>query len=282
MTGSTGPHPTRPPWRRRLPGARVLADGAVLYWWLEILLMAVFYVAYSAVRNGNEGDSTTAFENARTLIHAQRFLGVYHEQTLQAWALHVRPLVIGANYFYGSLHFVVTIGALVYLFVKWRDDYPFWRNTLWVATAIALVGFTFWPLMPPRLLPHSYGFVDTLARYPTFWSFDQGAVNRISNQFAAMPSVHCAWALWCACVFAPRVRARWCAWLAIAYPVCTVVAIVLTGNHYFLDAVGGFAVLLLGYLLSRRFTRAGRGARPSPPPAAASDVGTAVRLDDRD
>lgn len=260
---------TRPPWRRRLPGARVLADGAVLYWWLELLLMLVFYVAYSAIRNGNEGDSGSAFANARTLIDLQRLFGLYHEQTIQAWALHVRPLVIGANYYYGSLHFVVTIGALVFLFVKWRDDYPFWRNTLWVSTAVALVGFTLWPLMPPRLLPHSYGFVDTLARYPTFWSFNQGAVNRISNQFAAMPSVHCAWALWCACVFAPRVRTRWCRWLALAYPVLTVVAIVLTGNHYFFDAVGGFAVLLVGFLVSRRCTRAGRGARPSPPPRPA-------------
>jgi len=265
--------PPRPAWRRRLPGARVLADGAVLYWWLEILLMAAFYVAYSAVRNGNEGDSLTAFQNARALIDVQRFLGIYHEQTIQAWALHVRPLVIGANYYYGSLHFVVTIGALVYLFVKWRDDYPLWRNTLWVTTAIALIGFTLWPLMPPRLLPHSYGFVDTLARYPTFWSFNQGAVNRISNQFAAMPSVHCAWAMWCACVFVPRVRARWCRWLAAAYPVLTVVAIVLTANHYFFDAVGGFTVLLLGYVASRRFTRAGRGARRSPVPAAAPAPG---------
>ena len=273
-TGTTSgtPPATAVPWRRRLPGARRLADGAVIYWWLEILLMAVFYVVYSGIRNGNEGDSLVAFRHARTLIHVQRFLGLYHEQTLQAWALHVRPLVIGANYYYGSLHFVITIGALVYLFVKWRDDYPLWRNTLWITTAVALVGFTFWPLMPPRLLPHSYGFVDTLARYPTFWSFNQGAVNRISNQFAAMPSVHCAWALWCACVFAPRVRTRWRRWLALAYPVATVVAIVLTGNHYFFDAVGGFTVLTLGYLVSARVTRAGRGARRSPLPTGSGDA----------
>ena len=75
---------------------------------------------------------------------------------------------------------------------------------------LALIGFKLFPLMPPRLLlDASYGFVDTLARYPTFWSFNSGAVSKISNQYAAMPSVHVAWATWCALVFAPRVKHRW-------------------------------------------------------------------------
>ena len=113
--------------------------------------------------------------------------------------------------------------------------------------------------MPPRLLPESYGFVDTLAKYPTFWSFNSGAVSKISNQFAAMPSVHCAWALWCACVMVPRARRRWVKIAFVLYPVGTVTAIVLTGNHYILDAVGGFAVLGIGYAFARTVTRAGQG-----------------------
>ena len=125
----------------------------------------------------------------------------------------------------------------------------------------------FWPLMPPRLLPRRYGYVDTLAQYPTFWSFNSGAVNKISNQYAAMPSVHCAWALWCACALVPRLQHRGRSASPPSTRSCTVTAIVLTGNHYFLDAVGGFAVLGIGFLLARRFTRAGRGARPSPQPA---------------
>ena len=256
------------PVRRRLPGARLLSDGAAIYWWAEILLMLGFYFVYSAVRNTNEGGTAEAFRNARSLIHVQRFLGLYHEQTLQDWALHFKPLIVAVNYHYGSLHFVVTIGVMVFLFARWPDDYPVWRNTLASATGIALIGFMLWPLLPPRLLPASYGYVDTLARYPTFWSFNSGAVNQISNQYAAMPSVHCAWALWCACVLVPRLRHRWAKWLAALYPVSTVIVIVLTGNHYVLDAVGGFAVFGIGFLLARRFTRAGRGARPSPLPAA--------------
>jgi len=104
-----------------------------------------------------------------------------------------------------------------------------------------------------------YHFVDTLAKDPAFWSFNSGAVNKISNQFAAMPSVHCAWALWCACAMVPRARRRWVKIAFVLYPVGTVTAIVLTGNHYVLDAVGGFAVLGIGYALARTVTRAGQG-----------------------
>jgi membrane-associated phospholipid phosphatase len=100
-------------------------------------------------------------------------------------------------------------------------------------------------------------------------------VNKISNQFAAMPSVHCAWALWCALALVPRLQRTWAKVLAGLYPVGTIIAIVLTGNHFLLDVVGGFAVLGLGYLLARTFTRAGRGSlggavRPSGDPVSAA------------
>ena len=118
--------------------------------------------------------------------------------------------------------------------------------------------------MPPRLLPDSYGFVDTLAKYPTFWSFNSGAVSKISNQFAAMPSVHCCWAT----LVRARVRAarqtRWAKVLAIVYPVVTLTVIVLTANHYFLDAVGGFVVLGIGWVVAAHFTACRRGGRSGP------------------
>src|SRR4029079_16658802 len=110
-----------------------------------------------------------------------------------------------------------------------------------------------------RLLPQHYGFVDTLAKDPAFWSFNSGAVSKISNQFAAMPSVHCAWARWCACALVPRLKHVWAKVLAVIYPVTTVTAIVITANHYFLDAPAGFLALGLGYLAARALTPEGRG-----------------------
>jgi len=246
--------------RLRLQGARTLRGGRHLYWWVEILAVLAFYLVYSAVRNANQGDAAEAFAHARQIIHLQRLTGLYHEETLQDWALHFKPIVIACNYFYGSFHFVVTIGAAVFLYRRFPDDYPLFRNMLALATTVALVGFVMYPLMPPRLLPESYGFVDTLAKYPTFWSFNSGAMSKISNQYAAMPSVHVAWATWCALAFVPRVRARRAKVLAASYPIVTVVVIVLTANHYLLDAAGGLAILAAGYAAAHILTRAGREA----------------------
>ncbi len=257
------------PLHRRLPGARALRDGARLYWWAEAAFIGIFYFVYSTIRNANEGGTAAARRHAYELMDIQKAMGVNHERVVQEWALNFKPLIIACNYFYGSMHFLVTAGVLVFLYRKWSDDYPLWRNTLAIGTAIALIGFTFWPLMPPRLLPHHFGFVDTLDKYPTFWSFKRGAINKISNQYAAMPSVHCAWALWCALILVPRLKRTWAKWLAALYPVGTVTAIVLTGNHFILDAAGGFMILGIGYVIARIFTRAGRG--PREPVVAPSD-----------
>jgi hypothetical protein len=272
---------TTRPARHRLPGGRRLRDGHYLYWWVELLAVLAFYLVYSAIRNLNHANAAEAFHHARQLIDLQKALGIDVEEAIQSWALGIRPLVLASNYFYGSLHFIVTGGVMIYLYRRWTDDYPTWRNTLGCATAIALIGFALFPLMPPRLLPDhcdgpprlecrgEFAYEDTLEQDPAFWSFNSGAVSKISNQYAAMPSVHCAWALWCACALVPRLRKRWAKVLAALYPVCTVTAIVVTANHYLLDAVAGFAVLGVGYVLARAFTRAGRGTPNADPTAAA-------------
>ena len=250
-----------------LRGGRRLRDGHVLYWWVEVLAIIAFYLIYSAVRNANEGGTLHAFHNAQHIISIEHHLGLYHEETMQRWALHFKPIIIMANYFYGSLHFVVTIFTGIWLYRRFSDDYPRFRNALAISTAIALVGFVTFPLMPPRLLHGhipdygfiNYGFVDTLAKYPTIWSFNSGAASRISNQYAAMPSVHIAWATWCAFALVPRLRSRVGRILAFCYPFFTVIVIVITANHYILDAVAGAATFLVGWFMSGQITRAGRG-----------------------
>jgi hypothetical protein len=275
VSTTTDDRSSQPRLHRKLYAAKVLRDGHVIYWWAEILAVLIFYVVYSAIRNAGTTHAADAYAHAKELIGWQRSLGINHEETFNKWALHVRPLVIAANYYYGSLHFIVTIGVGVYLFRKWPNDYPRWRNTLGIATLIALIGFRFWPLMPPRLLDAKmylhlhpgirYHFVDTLEKDPAFWTFNSGAMKNISNQFAAMPSVHCSWALWSACALVPRLKHVWAKWLAVSYPVLTVIVIVITANHYFLDAIGGFTIFGIGYVVARLVTRAGRG--PSIEPA---------------
>ena len=245
-----------------------------------MLITLVLYQVYSAIRNVSEGTKEVAFRHARQLMDWQSAIGINHEQTLQSWALNSRPLIIFMNYVYGSLHFIITAGAVIFLYRKFPGDYPRWRNTLALTTILALIGFIFWPLMPPRLLhtmaPGHYGFVDTLARYPTFWSFESGTINEISNQYAAMPSLHFGWSLFCAASLAPRLRRRPARIAAALYPLLTLTAIVLTGNHYFLDAAGGALVFLGGFGLARRFTRPGpvlRCRRDPEAPDAADGAG---------
>ena len=249
--------------RRRLPGGRRLSDGHYLYWWVELLAILVFYAVYSAVRNSVSTDPTPALHHARDIIHWEHLLGIYHEATLQRWALHFEPLIVSMNYVYGSLHFVVTAGVGIYLFRSWSDDYPKWRNTLAVTTGLALIGFYTWPLMPPRLLPTDYGFVDTLAKYPTLWTFNSGAMKNISNQFAAMPSVHICWSTFCALALGPRLKNPLAKTLAWLYPFFTLVVIVVTANHYIIDAAGGLIILAVGWIASGFVTRAGHKP-PSP------------------
>ena len=250
-----------------------------------MLITFVLYQVYSAIRNVSEGSTREAYRHAQQLMEWQAAIGINHEEALQSWALQSRPLIIFMNYIYGSLHFLVTAGAVIYLYRRWPGDYPRWRNTLALTTVLALIGFIFWPLMPPRLLhtvaPGQYDFVDTLAKYPTFWSFESGAINEISNQYAAMPSLHFGWALFCAASLAPRLRRKAARVAAALYPVLTLAAIVLTANHFFLDAAGGAVVFLAGYGLARRFTRPGpvltdpdKSEAPSPRPDAAEGEGT--------
>jgi hypothetical protein len=120
--------------------------------------------------------------------------------------------------------------------------------------------------MPPRLLHLEHldlGFVDTLQKYPTIWSFDSGPAAKVSNQYAAMPSVHIAWATWCALALVPRMKSTGTKILAGSYPFVTLVVIVITANHYVIDAVGGLVILGIGWFVAGKLTRAGRG-KPIP------------------
>ena len=234
-----------------------------LRWWREVVCVLVFYVAYSAVRNkGVATDSAEeAFANARTIIRLERLVGLYHEERVQQVFLHHQWFIRLCNIYYGSLHFLVTAGALVWSFRRCPRTYPRWRNTLAFTTALALIGFAFFPLMPPRLLPPSYGYVDTLAAVGGLWSFDSGTMKAISNQYAAMPSLHFGWSLWSALVLWPASGRRWVRLLLVGYPTVTLFAIVVTANHFWLDAVGGVVALGAGYSLARLAGRRDRSGR---------------------
>lgn len=290
VTGAAVPDPADDNWRERLPGRKVLRDGRVLVWWIELLVMAVLYVTYEVVRDFNKGGKFEAFDNALRVIDFQKAAGFNWELDIQHWALHYKGIIVSSNYFYGSLYVIVTLSVLVWLYRRHPNSYPLWRNTLLLTTLLGLVGFSMFPLMPPRLLHTMRGdgafrFRDTLEMYPAFWSFGSGTMKTISNQYAAMPSLHCGWALWCTCAMYPRLRTWWARTLAVLYTVGTVFVVVVSGNHYFLDAIAGFTIVAIGYLISRAATRAGRGTpvdgAPTPGPDPVRDRPPASEPPDR-
>jgi len=214
-----------------------------------VLYIAAFYGVYSVIRNTQGSASVSAaeaFAHAREVIRFEEAMGLYFEEGVQEAFLGWRPFIQLWNLFYGTFHFVVTIAALVLLFRRFPARYPRWRNTLAATTGLALIGFAAYPLMPPRLLPAAYGFVDTLKVYGGLWSFDSGPVAQVSNQYAAMPSLHFAWSVWSSLVLYPMVTRRWLQELVALYPAATLFAIVVTANHFWLDAAGGAALLGVG------------------------------------
>jgi len=234
--------------------------------WREIVYSLGFYFLYSFVRNTFAvGSTTSARSNAESLIDLEKALGIFNEERIQRYFIEdffIRPeiFVRSWNMYYGSFHFVVTVGALVFLFVNDRRRYALWRNVLAWTTGLALIGFSLYPLMPPRLIGAPFTFVDTLEVFGGLWSFDTGAVEKLSNQYAAMPSLHCAWATWCALALWPLCRHWWTKTLCVIYPMATLFAIVVTGNHFWLDAVGGWLTLAAGFAIGGATTRYWYGA----------------------
>lgn len=273
---------------------------ARLRWWKEVLYGVGVYAVYSIVRNrfgSAGGDPGPAFGHARSIVHLERTLHLFFEPHVQRWYLDLpgKGLIRGWNVYYGIAHFLVTFVALVWLFKRDQARYPLWRNTLALTTCVAVVGFAAYSLMPPRLLddpgeygacqiynPHAaeqaravgadhsaacdrYGFVDTVERYGGWISFGNDGYKDVSNQYAAMPSMHIGWSTWCALVLVPMLRRRWAKVLAALYPVLTLTCIVVTGNHYWIDGLGGLACLTVGYLVARAVT--GRLSKAPPPDA---------------
>lgn len=257
--------------------APATASGRRLRWWREAGYVVAFYLVYSWIRNqfGSAGEDSAriAFEHARDVIDVQDAIGLWFEPELQRWYLDL-PAMGGIrlwNIYYGTAHFVVTAVALVWIYRKLPDRYSLWRSTLAAMTAAALIGFATYSLMPPRLLGstskygacfeqqvedcHGDGMVDTLAVHGGWLSFDDEEVAEVSNQYAAMPSMHTGWSTWSAFVMWQLVRRRWAKVLVALYPVATVFCILITGNHYWLDAVGGLAAFAVGLGVATLLTR---------------------------
>ncbi|MEU5087838.1 phosphatase PAP2 family protein [Streptomyces sp. NPDC021356] len=232
--------------------------------WFEILLIAVSYWTYSLIRNAVPEQKAAALRNARWVWRTEHHLGIAVERAVNHAADSVTWLIVGMNYYYATLHFVITVGVLVWLYRVHPGRYAAARLALFATTGVALLGYYLYPLAPPRLMTGGR-FVDTVQVHHTWGSMASGDLKHMSNQYAAMPSMHIGWSLWCGLTIFALTALPWARVLAALYPAATLVVIIATANHFWLDAVGGAACLAFGFAVARAWY----GALPHTLPRAA-------------
>ncbi|MEU8968822.1 bifunctional glycosyltransferase 87/phosphatase PAP2 family protein [Streptomyces monashensis] len=221
---------------------------------LELLLIRVVYAAYSQVRLAATGGTVSggrarAEHHGHIVLDIERFLHIDIEHWVNHTVAKIEWLRDFFSFYYESFHFVLPLAVLGILYWRRPVDYRWARASLGFATFLALIGFWFFPLAPPRLMPH-LGIIDTVHGAQDFSKPDYGALTALTNQYAAMPSLHFGWALWCGVVIAIVAPKWWMKALGLLHPLFTVSAIVATGNHWVLDAIGGAAVVSAGFGLS--------------------------------
>jgi hypothetical protein len=225
-------------------------------WGRELVLIALIYAAYDGSRLLVAGDLTEALRNGHDLLNAERLLRLAPERwlngqfTLHSW------LAVPADFAYATLHYLITPLVLMWVWRRHRERYRRARTWLGISTVLGLLGFTTMPTAPPRLLEASYGFTDSMQQHAAlgWWGGDASApegLGELTNQFAAMPSLHVGWALWCGLLLWNLAEHRAVRLAGLLYPVLIAVVVMGTANHYLLDALAGCAVMGLGAALSR-------------------------------
>ncbi|MFI5566855.1 bifunctional glycosyltransferase 87/phosphatase PAP2 family protein [Streptomyces sp. NPDC051740] len=221
---------------------------------LELLLIRVAYTAYAQVRLAATGGSNSAGraraeEHGRQILDLERLLHMDIEYAVNHAVVRIGPLREFFDFYYTSFHFAVPLAVLGLLYWRRPVDYRWARASLGFATLLALVGFWLYPLAPPRLMP-GLGIIDTVHGVQDFTRPDYGTLTHLTNQYAAMPSLHFGWSLWCGLVIAVIAPRPWTKALGLLHPLLTAAAIVTTGNHWILDAAGGAVVVGAGFGLA--------------------------------
>ncbi|MFG3472313.1 bifunctional glycosyltransferase 87/phosphatase PAP2 family protein [Streptomyces sp. NPDC047982] len=253
--------PLLPFWRRVLSRPNLL---------LELLLIRVVYSAYSQVRLAATAGRGTAERHGAQIHSFERLLHIDIEHRVNHAVVEIGWLRGFFDFYYTTFHFIVPLTILGVLYVRRPADYRWVRSSIGFATILALVGFWLYPLAPPRLMP-GLGFIDTVNGVQDFAKPDYGTLTSMTNQYAAMPSLHFGWSLWCGVVVVMLAPKPWMKALGLLHPLFTVSAIIATANHWVLDAVGGATVVALGFGLT--YVLAGpRELRAPAVPAAAKPL----------
>ncbi|WP_395659434.1 phosphatase PAP2 family protein [Nocardioides sp.] len=224
---------------------------------LEVVLIFGLWVLYSLARLLADTHMEPALHRAQELLHLEGLLGIRWEVPLNQLFTDHRILGLAGSYWYASLHYVVTAGVLVWLWRLGADRYGPARRALVIGTMLGLLAYISLPTAPPRFLS---GYVDVLSLHSAdgWWGGDASAprgLGGLTNELAAFPSLHAGWSLWVALALQLYATRHWVRVLGWLYALGTAIVIVGTGNHWVIDAVVGWMVVLVGWALAEAIGR---------------------------
>ncbi len=214
----------------------------------QIVLFCGAYWLYRLVRGLVWDQSAAAFEHARQIVDVERALGLFVEPSLQHWAIGSGWIDDIGSWMYLNTHFVVTTCALAYIYLFRNEHYYFVRNMFMVAMGLALAGYVLYPTAPPRMLPE-LGFADSVSDFTGVSS--DASVNALFNPYAAVPSMHVGFALMLSVPMIRMARRTWAKALWALYAPVVTLVVVVTANHWVLDAVAGAAVAAVSALAAQ-------------------------------
>jgi hypothetical protein len=206
------------------------------------LLFGGAYYLYRIVRGMVDGHPNIAYQHARDIVDLERSLHSFVEVDIQNWAIARSFPIDVANWMYINSHFLVTTTFLIWLYVMRNHAYYYVRNMFMVGMSLAIAGYVLYPTAPPRFLPE-WGFQDTVADF--FGAGASQTAGVLYNPYAAIPSMHVAFALMIAVPAIMLVRRRLVKLLWGLYPLLVTFVVVATGNHFWMDAALGVVVAIL-------------------------------------
>ena len=230
---------------RRLPLTRV--RSSIISACTEVALLSVLYAIWRLARVLPLDQPEGAIERAHDINQLQQDLFFPSELSLQHFVLDHQWLAQAMNFYYAILHIPALVVFLMWLFIRHRDMYPHWRNCLAILTGACLV-IRFIRVAPPRFLP-DLGYVDLATR---FGLSVYGPVGTgVSDQFAAMPSIHVGWAAVVSLGIVSASTSRW-RWIFLGHLVLTMIAVSATGNHWWLDGIVAIVLLVMALCIEHR------------------------------
>ncbi|HEY0950622.1 phosphatase PAP2 family protein [Nocardioides sp.] len=223
----------------------------------ELLLIVALWVVYSLARLLADTNMKPALHRANELLHIEGIIGIQWETPLNQLFSDYRVIGLAGSYWYATLHYVVTAAVLVWLWRLGADRYGPARRALVIGTLLGLMAYISLPTAPPRFIG---GYVDVLSLHAAdgWWGADASAprgLGGLTNELAAFPSLHAGWALWVAMALQIYATRKWVRTLGWLYALGTVIVIVGTGNHWVIDAIVGWMVIVLGWAAAEAIGR---------------------------